>query len=437
MTFIDPTRSNREILSSIYYPASTAGESVPVAADSFPVIAFGHGFVIPWTDYGYLQTTLSSSGFIVVFPRTETSLSPSHTDFSLDLAFCINSLRNLNDLSQSLFFQHIDASACVMGHSMGGGASLLAASDHPAISAVVTLAAAETSPSAITAASAIDIPALFITGDQDCITPLNDHQLPMYEAMNSDCKTIAILTGASHCQFAANSSLCRSAEIFSGCSANIDRITQETRTSALLIPWLDAVLNASETSWADFQSELTSGTQSGILTFQQDCPIPPASTPVAPSATPSPMSTSTPTATQSAAQTATPTAPISPTTTPSACSTAGVTLRMPGTMFYPGDHFYMIADVCNPTETIWLNVPFFVILDVAGVYYYAPGWSSSVEFSYLTIAPGVLDLTVIPEFVWPDSVGSGSGAVVYGAITDSGITALIGEFGYHEFGWSQ
>ena len=46
ITFTDVTRNNRSVGTQIYYPAVSAGTDTPVASGSFPVIAFGHGFVM-------------------------------------------------------------------------------------------------------------------------------------------------------------------------------------------------------------------------------------------------------------------------------------------------------------------------------------------------------------------------------------------------------
>ncbi len=50
-TFVDSSRGNRNITTEIYYPAATAGNNVPVAAGQFPVLVFGHGFVMTWSAF--------------------------------------------------------------------------------------------------------------------------------------------------------------------------------------------------------------------------------------------------------------------------------------------------------------------------------------------------------------------------------------------------
>ncbi len=431
LAFTDPSRADRPIPVEVVYPADAPGEAVPVASGEFPVVGFGHGFVIPGDDYPFLAAGLSSAGFIIVFVGTETGFSPDHADFGLDLAFIISSMKDLDAAPQSLFFGHIAVRACVMGHSMGGGAALLAAAGDPSIDAIVTLAAAETDPSAIAASATIHMPAFFVSGDQDCITPFEEHQFPMYQAMPSICRTIVQLTGASHCQFASNSSLCRAAELFSGCSATIDVALQESRTLALIVPWLDAILNQSSVAWTAFESQLDLGAQSGILVFQQDCDMPATPTP-SPSSTPS--QTPHPSATPQPSPSSAPSSP-SATATPS-CATTGVTLDISATSFHPDDLFSLTARLCN-TDEAFRDVAFFTILEVLGVYYFAPAWSTGIDFVTLTIGSGETERVVIPEFLWPESAGAFSGAIFWGAMTDPDLHGLIGDFDRVEFGWGR
>ena len=51
ITFQDPSRNNRDIQTEIYYPATSAGDNTPVASGQFPVIVFGHAFVMAWDAY--------------------------------------------------------------------------------------------------------------------------------------------------------------------------------------------------------------------------------------------------------------------------------------------------------------------------------------------------------------------------------------------------
>jgi pimeloyl-ACP methyl ester carboxylesterase len=270
LEFSDPARGNRAVPTEVYYPADVPGEDVPVATPpvgGFQVVAFGHGFLISVDDYDFVWEGLVPAGYLVALPRTETGIQPSHLDLGLDLAFALRSLQSEGADPQSPFYAAVSAACAVGGHSMGGGASFLAAASDPFVTALFNFAAAETSPSAIEAAGQIAAPALLFAGSHDCVTPPAQHQQPMYAALASDCRTYAELIGASHCQFAEYNFLCALGE--SGCPPpTISRTQQHELTLALLRPWLDHFLKGDLQAWNDFQALLFG--HAGI-TCLQDC----------------------------------------------------------------------------------------------------------------------------------------------------------------------
>ncbi len=270
MTFTDSDRG-RQIPVEIYYPADSAGDNVPVAdggATGFPVLSFGHGYMMPWSAYANIWSSVVPEGYIIIFPKTAGELFPDHQQFGRDLAFVITALQNEGANSSSLFYQKTGQTSAVMGHSMGGGASFLAAAADSTISALVNLAAAETSPSAIQAAGSIEIPALLFAGSGDCVTPPASNQTPMYSALASGCKTLLTLAGASHCQFAENNLTCSLGEIT--CPApGISRAQQHALVDQLLLPWLAAVLKDDESAGLHFENLLTSLAGISVL---RDCP---------------------------------------------------------------------------------------------------------------------------------------------------------------------
>jgi len=281
VTYSDAARGGRSIPTEIYYPADASGDDVPIASPSpagFPIIAIGHGYLITWSDYEYLWEHLAPRGYIVAIPRTETGLFPDHEDLGLDLAFLPGAILADGADPASPLYGGVGTTSAVAGHSMGGGASFLAAASDPSITAIFNLAAAETNPSAINAAASITAPALLFSGSVDCVTPPPDHQIPMYDALASVVKTRVTLDGASHCQFAEQNGLCELGE--GGCDdPTISRTQQHDLVLMLIDPWLDHVLKDDVAAWFDFQA-LLAGT-SGVG-FEQEG----ASTDAMPQATP-------------------------------------------------------------------------------------------------------------------------------------------------------
>ena len=93
ITFIDSSRNNRSVPTEIYYPATVAGNNTPIAPGVFPVISFGHGFVMTWSAYQNFWTDLVPEGYILAFPTTEGGFAPVHAAFGADLKFLISEIQ--------------------------------------------------------------------------------------------------------------------------------------------------------------------------------------------------------------------------------------------------------------------------------------------------------------------------------------------------------
>jgi hypothetical protein len=160
-------------------------------------------------------------------------------------------------------------------------------------------------------------------------------------------------------------------------------------------------------------------------------PIPPTNTPIPPTNTPIPP-TDTPVMPTDTPVIPTDT-PVPPTNTPE-CTVLGCEVYMPSDDFVEGDDCYCDVYVCNPGDDTYPDVPVFVILDVYGLYFFAPSFSD-FDFYTKTIEPGEMTISVLPSFPWPGGVGTASGILWYAAMTDQNMTQLFGELGMFTFGW--
>ena len=251
------TSRNRTIQTELYYPADSSGENVPFATsttEKFPVLVFGHGFVMTWDAYRNIWEAAVPHGYILAFPLTETGISPQHLELGKDLAFLVDAIKMEGSNTGSFFYDRVDSSSCVMGHSMGGGASFLALQFNPGITAIANLAAAETSPSAIEAAASISIPSLLFAGENDCVTPPATNQILMFDSLPSACKTLVTIRGGSHCQMADNNFLCSIGENSCTPAPTISRIDQHATIDRFLIPWLNFQLKGNCADGARFDS---------------------------------------------------------------------------------------------------------------------------------------------------------------------------------------
>lgn len=271
INFTDFSRSNRVIATEVYYPSDVAGDNVAMTTSTtvtFPVLSFGHGFVMTWDAYQNYWSFLVPNGYIMVFPKSEGSFSPSHLDFGKDLSFVLEQMTVLGNNPSSIFYNRISTMNAVMGHSMGGGASFLAAQLNSNIKTLVNFAPAETTPSAIQAAASIAIPSLVFSGVNDCVTPPNTNQIPMYNGLASPCKTLINIIGGSHCQMANSSFFCGVGESSCSPQPTITRTVQQNIINSYILPWLDFQLKGNCLQGNAFDTQIA---VDNSITFQKNC----------------------------------------------------------------------------------------------------------------------------------------------------------------------
>jgi len=242
-SYIDTARANRSVGVTVHFPVASSTSTAIVPGCAFPVIAFGHGFTIGNSAYGFLTQRMVPKGYVIVMPSTEGGLAPNHGRFGDDLAFAIRAVR-----ADVAFSAAVGTRSAIGGHSMGGGAAFLGAARNPSITALFAFAPAETNPSAIAAANSIPKPSMVVTGSRDCVTPYAKHAGPMITNLianptTPDSSIFSVpLTGASHCQFTTGSGTCGFGESTCGGRATISAAQQHTQTMDALAPWLDLVL---------------------------------------------------------------------------------------------------------------------------------------------------------------------------------------------------
>ncbi len=139
----------------------------PVAGRDLPAVALSHGWLQPAHRYADTMRYLASWGIVVVAPDSECGPVPSHGAMAADL---VAALRVASEAKLGNGRVRVDpAKLGVLGHSIGGGAAVLAAAGNSSIRAVVTVTAAATRPSAVEAATRTHVPGLHLVGDEDTI----------------------------------------------------------------------------------------------------------------------------------------------------------------------------------------------------------------------------------------------------------------------------
>ncbi|MBU3683597.1 MAG: alpha/beta hydrolase [Phycisphaerales bacterium] len=187
---------------TVHYPGTSTSVGAPVDASAgpFPIVAFGHGFLSAVTLYASTGAHLASWGFIVILPQTQGGFLPSHSALAADMVSSLDWLDAEGDTPTSPWFGAVDGDRRgAMGHSMGGGCSLLAAQSDPRIRAVIPMAAADTNPSSVAASAGVRTATRLVVGSQDTIVPPATAN-PMYANLRGPSQLVSV-TGGSHCGF--------------------------------------------------------------------------------------------------------------------------------------------------------------------------------------------------------------------------------------------
>jgi len=174
----------------------------------------------------------------------------------------------------------VASETALMGHSMGGGASFLAADSlsvngNQNLKTLVGLAPAESTTngvSSINSAKSIIVPAVILSGSQDGVTPPVNHHIPMYDSLASNCKTFINVVGGAHCYFANTNFNCDFGESTSSNGISITRTQQHQVTFDFLNLWLDYTLKYDCNAFDVFNDSLAN---SNRITNNQACVLNP------------------------------------------------------------------------------------------------------------------------------------------------------------------
>ena len=177
---------------TIYFPANKG--------EDFAGVAISPGFVESQENMSWWGNHLASHGFAVLTLDTnELRDNPSLRADALMAA--IEVLRNEGErMGGTLRGKILNDRMAIMGHSMGGGGTLIAANAHSAeLKAAIPFTPWQPDGNF----SAISIPTLVIAGENDRIAPAADHALPHFESLSEDIpKMYFEIKGGNH--FIAN-----------------------------------------------------------------------------------------------------------------------------------------------------------------------------------------------------------------------------------------
>lgn len=160
---------------TIWYPANTT-------EGPFAAIAVCPGYLGGEDTIDWVGPRLASNGFVVITISTNSAFDfPSSRADQLVAALATVVSESLDN---SPIAGLVDPNRTgVMGHSMGGGGSLIAARDNPGIDAVIPLAPWNNST---TNFSGVQAAGLIVACESDSVAPVGSHALPFYNSLNPE-----------------------------------------------------------------------------------------------------------------------------------------------------------------------------------------------------------------------------------------------------------
>ncbi|MFC3453036.1 poly(ethylene terephthalate) hydrolase family protein [Amycolatopsis speibonae] len=168
---------------TICYPTDTG-------QGTFGAIAVAPGFLETEGAIAWYGPRLASQGFVVItFSTKSTWDTPDNRSEQL-----LAALRYVTDTSKAK--SRVDPSRlAVMGHSMGGGGSLIAAQKAPTLKAAIPL----TGWNPNTTFSDVKVPTFVVSAQNDFIAPDGTHSRPFYQSLSASLdKAYLLLAGVGH-----------------------------------------------------------------------------------------------------------------------------------------------------------------------------------------------------------------------------------------------
>lgn len=194
-TTVSSTQANGYRQGTIYHPTNVTGP--------FGAIAVVPGYLAYQSSISWWGPRLASHGFVVITIDTN-STSDQPPSRAAQLMAALEQLKTFNNTSSHPIYRKVDPNRMgVMGWSMGGGGSLIAARDNPTLKAAIPFAPWNSS----TNFSTVTVPTMIIACESDSTAPVSSHASPFYNSISStvDKAYLEINNGSHSCANSGNS----------------------------------------------------------------------------------------------------------------------------------------------------------------------------------------------------------------------------------------
>ncbi len=123
-----------------------------------------------------------------------------------------------------------------------------------------------------------------------------------------------------------------------------------------------------------------------------------------------------------------------PTPTPvPECDTLGININLSSDIIQAGDTFSVTLETCNTGFETIESGRVYLVLDVYGLFFFWPSWSSTVDFVSRDISPGLTEENVL-SFTWPETGSTGTASFI-ALMTDEELTEALGSWDIVAISW--
>ena len=172
---------------TVFFPSNASGQ--------LGTIAVVPGFTARQSSINWLGPRLASWGFVVVTIDTN-STSDQPAARATQLMAALKQVVDESKVAGSPFFGKVDGTRLgVMGHSMGGGGSLIAANGNPTLKAAIPMAPWNLNRNF----AGVKVPTLVLACQNDTVAAVNRHASPFFESIPATTdKGFLEVKGGSH-----------------------------------------------------------------------------------------------------------------------------------------------------------------------------------------------------------------------------------------------
>ncbi len=115
------------------------------------------------------------------------------------------------------------------------------------------------------------------------------------------------------------------------------------------------------------------------------------------------------------------------------CEDLGIAITMNSNHFVPGETVSVSLVTCNPESETIESARVYLVLDITGIFFFWPTWSTTADFNFQDISTGFMEEEIL-SFTWPETGTTGNAAFI-AAMTNEDFSEPLGTWDIGAFTW--